>query len=72
MTHVSYHVNHETKLVLVCLVKQKFGHMTRFPTLSVRILVGALLESATPLLADSVNGNQGRRHCATIGGTRTI
>ena len=33
------HVIHVTWLVLGRSMKQKFGHMTRFPTLSVRILV---------------------------------
>ena len=32
------HVIHVTQLVLVRLVKQKFGHMTRYPTFSVKIL----------------------------------
>ena len=36
MTHVTYHVTYP---VLVRLMKQKLGHMTRFPTLYVRIFV---------------------------------
>ena len=45
MTHVTFHVNHVTSLVLVRLVKQKFSRMTRFPTLSVRILAQTVKSS---------------------------